>query len=58
MAINTENRNNEMRCSFCGKLNSQVKKLVAGPDGVFICDECVEICQQVIKENSKNNERI
>ncbi len=53
MAINTENKNTEMRCSFCGKLNSQVKKLVAGPDGVFICDECVEICQRVIKENTK-----
>ena len=57
MAINTEGRNNEKRCSFCGKLNSQVKKLVAGPDGVFICDECVEICQQVIKENTKKNHK-
>lgn len=53
MAINNENKNNDLRCSFCGKLNSQVKKLIAGPDGVYICDECVEICQRVIKESSK-----
>ncbi|MBQ3571506.1 MAG: ATP-dependent Clp protease ATP-binding subunit ClpX, partial [Clostridia bacterium] len=53
MAINNENKNSDLRCSFCGKLNSQVKKLIAGPDGVYICDECVEICQRVIKESSK-----
>ena len=53
MAINNENKINELRCSFCGKPNSQVKKLIAGPDGVYICDECVEICQRVIKESTK-----
>lgn len=41
------NEENEVRCSFCGKPQSQVKKLVAGP-GVYICDECVELCREVI----------
>lgn len=40
---------NEIRCSFCGKPQSQVKRLVAGPD-VYICNECVELCQDVIAE--------
>src|ERR1700730_18018602 len=35
------------RCSFCGKAQTEVKTLVAGP-GVFICDECVRLCQQII----------
>jgi len=37
------------RCSFCGKAQVDVKALVAGP-GVFICDECVQLCQQIIKK--------
>jgi|SRR5262252_8632522 len=40
------------RCSFCGKAQTDVKKLVAGP-GVFICDECVQLCQQIIKKKQK-----
>ena len=41
----------EMRCSFCGKTRSQVSKLIAGPGGVFICDECVHACTDMIDEN-------
>ena len=37
-------------CSFCGKTEDQVRKLIAGPDGAFICDECVEICAGIIEE--------
>ena len=37
----------EARCSFCGKSQEEVKKLIAGP-GVFICDECVQLCQAII----------
>lgn len=33
-------------CSFCGKTEDQVRRLIAGPDGAFICDECVEICSR------------
>ena len=39
-----------IRCSFCGKTQNQVRKLIAGPNGVFICDECVDICQEIIME--------
>ena len=45
-------RNNDFRCSFCGKAQSQVKRLIAGPDSVFICDECVALCGQIITEES------
>ena len=41
---------NEMRCSFCGKTRSQVSKLIAGPGGVYICDECVHACSDMIDE--------
>ena len=41
-------------CSFCGKSQKEVKKLIAGPT-VFVCDECVELCMDIIKEDSKNN---
>lgn len=43
------NETDEIRCSFCGKPQSMVKRLVAGPD-VYICDECIELCQDVIAE--------
>jgi ATP-dependent protease Clp ATPase subunit len=39
----------EMRCSFCGKSKDQVRRLVAGP-GVFICDECIALCNEIIQE--------
>ena len=40
----------KIRCSFCGKTDEQVKKLIAGPDGTYICDECVGICAEIIDE--------
>jgi ATP-dependent Clp protease ATP-binding subunit ClpX len=39
----------QLRCSFCGKSQDQVKRLIAGP-GVYICDECIELCQEIIEE--------
>ena len=39
------------RCSFCGKAQTEVKTLVSGP-GVFICDECVELCQEIIAKEA------
>ena len=39
-----------VRCSFCGKVQAQVRKLIAGPNGAYICDECVEICTEIIEE--------
>ena len=45
---------NDLYCSFCGKSQHEVKKLIAGPT-VFICDECVELCMDIIKEENKTN---
>ena len=41
--------NDRLKCSFCGKTQDQVKKLIAGPE-VFICDECVELCNEILDE--------
>ncbi|MBQ9156666.1 MAG: ATP-dependent Clp protease ATP-binding subunit ClpX [Eubacterium sp.] len=38
------------RCSFCGKTQDQVRKLVAGPKGVYICDECIEVCNEIMED--------
>ncbi|MBR5474041.1 MAG: ATP-dependent Clp protease ATP-binding subunit ClpX, partial [Lachnospiraceae bacterium] len=38
------------RCSFCGKSQDQVRKLIAGPDKIFICDECIELCAEILEE--------
>ena len=46
---------NTLFCSFCGKSQHEVKKLIAGPT-VFICDECVELCMDIIKEEVKTNQ--
>ena len=40
----------KIRCSFCGKSQDQVRKLIAGPNGAYICDECVDICSEIIEE--------
>ena len=39
-----------VRCSFCGKTQDQVRRLIAGPEGIYICDECVEICESIIND--------
>ena len=43
---------NTLYCSFCGKSQHEVRKLIAGPT-VFICDECVELCMDIIREETK-----
>ena len=48
----SENKNT-LYCSFCGKSQHEVKKLIAGPT-VFICDECVELCMDIIREENKS----
>ena len=50
---NTDSKNT-LYCSFCGKSQHEVRKLIAGPT-VFICDECVELCMEIIREEHKNN---
>ena len=49
----SSNNKNILYCSFCGKSQHEVRKLIAGPT-VFICDECVELCMDIIKEESKD----
>ena len=39
---------NDIRCSFCNKTQAQVRKLIAGPAGVYICDECIDICADIV----------
>ncbi|MBA4548686.1 ATP-dependent protease ATP-binding subunit ClpX [Thermoactinomyces intermedius] len=47
----------QLKCSFCGKSQDQVRKLVAGP-GVYICDECIELCNEIVEEELGNEEEI
>ena len=54
MAKSTEDSKSTLFCSFCGKSQHEVKKLIAGPT-VFICDECVELCMDIIREEHKSN---
>ena len=49
----SNNNKNILYCSFCGKSQHEVRKLIAGPT-VFVCDECVELCMDIIKEESKD----
>ena len=51
--MDMENNDFVVRCSFCGKTQDQVKKLIAGPN-VYICDECVALCNEIIAEECKN----
>ncbi|MEG1991167.1 MAG: ClpX C4-type zinc finger protein, partial [Christensenella sp.] len=43
----------QVKCTFCGKTQDEVRRLVAGP-GVYICDECVELCREIIEEEFKD----
>ncbi len=53
MATNSGESKNTLYCSFCGKSQHEVRKLIAGPT-VFICDECVELCMDIIREETKS----
>lgn len=52
-------KNNEnmprLCCSFCGRTEQQVRKLIAGPNGVYICDECVDLCDEILEEEYQEN---
>lgn len=54
------NNGNDFVCSFCNKKQSQVRKLISGPNGFFICDECIKMCEDIIKsevENERSEEK-
>ena len=44
-----------LKCSFCGKSQDQVRKLIAGP-GVYICDECIDLCNEILDEELLDNQ--
>ena len=48
--VNRETRNVVMRCSFCGRPDAKVEHLIAGPRGIYICGDCVDVCGRIIAE--------
>ena len=53
MAMRSDDR---VRCSFCGKTQDQVRKLIDGSNNVFICDECVDLCAEILEEEFDGHE--
>ena len=49
--MDMEFMNPTVHCSFCGRSRDEVDKLVSGPSGVYICDECIEACNEMLKEH-------
>ncbi len=47
---------NKVKCSFCGKAQDNVRKLIAGPEGIYICDECIGLCSEIIEEEYYDEE--
>src|SRR5881392_1890628 len=47
----------QYRCSFCGKSQEDVRRLIAGPGAVYICDECVELCREIIDEDDHTSHK-
>ena len=57
MPTKSDDRKNSVKCSFCGKPQEQVKRIVAGP-GVYICDECIELCSEILEDEFDSSEVI
>lgn len=53
-----KNVDDKLRCSFCNKTQNQVKKLIAGPNGAYICDECVGICSEILDEEFLGDDKM
>lgn len=58
MANKNDDRRVPVRCSFCGKSQGQVRKLISGPNDVYICDECVELCAEIIDEEFEESDTV
>ena len=50
--------NKDIFCSFCGRFKDEVGKIIAGPNGIYICDDCVDLCNRVILEDIMNDEDV
>ena len=55
-----KNSDGTIRCSFCGRSQDQVRKMIAGPSGsgVFICDECIDICADIVEEEFYEQQQV
>ena len=53
----SKNNTKTIRCSFCGKAQEIVKKIIAGPNGVYICDECIEVCGNILEDEKFYDEK-
>ena len=53
----TKDDKKTVRCSFCNKAQEQVRKIIAGPNDVYICDECVDICAEIMEEEFQDYEK-
>ena len=53
--MSTKMDDEKLRCSFCGKAQDEVKKLIAGPH-VYICNECIRLCQDILKDELNNTD--
>ena len=51
-----KDNNEQLFCSFCGKPKELTEQLIAGPNGIFICNECIEVCHDVLKEKKTESE--
>ena len=51
-------KDKELFCAFCGKPKELARRLVSGPNGTFICDECIEICKEVLSEDEADNTEV
>ncbi len=52
----TKKDDTKLKCSFCGKTQDQVRKLISGPSGVYICDQCIELCSEIIEDEFDNDD--
>ena len=52
-----KNSDSELFCSFCGKAKELTNRLIAGPNGIYICDECIEVCREVMNESQEEGEK-
>lgn len=52
-----KNSDDRIRCSFCGKTQEQARKLIAGPNGAYICDDCIDICAEIIEDEFEDSEQ-
>ena len=56
MSKKEENSKNTLKCSFCGKTNEEVNRIIVGPDDICICDECIDTCSKIISDDATHHQ--